>query len=213
MGPRRAFGSGVIVKNKLIIFGGKCDGKFFNDIHTMELDPSDYPPLIEAAFNNPLEPMSKILNDALLAKPEKKKKKGKKIEEIDGKPEENPIEAPIQQPEIALKGDEDLLNKSAYELLARIIDDNKEFYPDIKFKIGESKIFAHKAILYNCSSIWRKKFEGETSRPSEPKKKKKNDKGKEPARKGDRDEEVIDEEEYSMWAGDSHVETVRLPDY
>jgi len=79
------------------------------------------------------------------------------------------IEIPAEGP-IILKREEDLY-KNATELLSKVID-NKDFYPDIKFKIGNTKIFAHKAILYNCSSIWRRKFEGDSSRPTEPKKEK-----------------------------------------
>jgi hypothetical protein len=77
IGPRRAFAAGTIIKNKLLIFGGKNDGKFYNDVHIMLLDPTDYPPLLEI-IDNQLEPLLNTLNQSLKPKPEKKKKKRKK---------------------------------------------------------------------------------------------------------------------------------------
>jgi len=40
-------------------------------------------------------------------------------------------------------------------------------YPDIKFKIGKEKIYAHKVVLVGASSVFKKKFEEQGEKNSE----------------------------------------------
>jgi len=124
-GPQRAFAGGQVLRNRVIVFGGKFEEKSYNDLHILKLDPSDSPsPFEDLHPNIPLMVTlsvtpEKLEKEKIVLKETDKKpeisdsEKGKEPEKLEkGKEPENTEKG--KEPETTEKGKEPEKNRKVY---------------------------------------------------------------------------------------------------